>query len=190
MQRQLDRSMKFCTQSSHGPMNFGIDKYGVLEKVAKQHRSNGHETNHHRWNCQQHQRQGNHPGRLMRLARGMMVVMAMPMVGIRVLIKTFLSMKHQKIHAEGVERCDEDTCHHCKICKSSGRQTAGMYRHDDFVFGVEAGKNGVPISASEPNSEVIHVNRHVFAQTTHPANVLIVVHTHDDRTCCQGTAMP
>ncbi len=39
----------------------------------------------------------------------------------------------------------------------------------------------MPINASDPISDVIHGDRHVLAQATHVADVLIVVHADDHR---------
>ena len=60
------------------------------------------------------------------------------MVGLGVLVKTLLAVKHQKIHAKRIKGCHEHACQHRNIGKTGTRQLAGMYRHDDFVFRVEA----------------------------------------------------
>ena len=58
------------------------------------------------------------------------------------------------------------------------RTTASMIES----FGIEPDRNGVPISAKDPTNVRDPGNRHVLAQATHVANVLIVMHADDHGT--------
>jgi hypothetical protein len=66
-----------------------------------------------------------------------MIVMVI-MVRIGILVKTFLAVKHQEIHAEGIERSDENTRHDSKVSKPCMLAGCSCDRLNDAVFGVEA----------------------------------------------------
>ena len=88
---------------------------GAAEKVAKQKRLHGKEADKDRSGSQNNQRHSNHPGRLVWLRAavlGVRVIMCSGMcvmVCIRILVITFITPKHQKIHPQAVKRRHKNT---------------------------------------------------------------------------------
>ncbi|MPM54767.1 hypothetical protein SDC9_101547 [bioreactor metagenome] len=159
----------------------------ALEEVAQRHRCQRHRTNHHRRDGQQDQRHGDHGRRLVRLgivAMAVVVVMRMMVVVVRigVLVVALLAVEHDEIQAERVERGDEHTRQHGEVGEASSRQVGGVHRFDDRILGVEAREERRADQREVAQQEGEPGNRHVLAHVTHPADVLIVVHTHDHGT--------
>ena len=94
-------------QVGHGRMFVVVNHDGAAQQIAKQHRLDREEADHHRGDGQQHQRQRDDPRRLVRHMLGsMMVVRAgfivgiMAMVRVGVLIEALFAVKDKEIQAE------------------------------------------------------------------------------------------
>ena len=94
-------------------------------------------------------------------------------------------MKHQEIHPEGIEGCDENTRQYREVCKPRARQMTEMNSFNDAVLGIETREQGSSNQGQGPEQRRDPSDGHVLAQTTHPSDVLIVMNTHDDRTSGQ-----
>ncbi len=128
-----------------------LDEYGVAEKIAKQHRADGQETDHHRGNRQQHQRQGHDPGRLVRcvgqmagLMMAMVIVMRVVPMPVLVLIDHIarLAVEGHVQQAEAVQRGDEHAGQHAEIRIAGADAMRLPDRLDDGVLGEESGEPG------------------------------------------------
>ena len=114
----------------------------------------------------------------------------MAMVRIRILVKPLFAVEHQKIHAERIKSGHKYTRQHRKLGKPRTWQMALMNRLNDAVFGIETSEQWCTDQCQRAQQRSDPRNGHVLAQAAHPANVLVVVHAHDDRACRQGTARP
>ena len=66
------------------------------------------------------------------------VMINVSMLIMRRLVVAFLAMEHQEIHAERIERCNENTRKHREICITLTEDFALVDRLNDGVFRVEA----------------------------------------------------
>ena len=101
---------------------------------------------------------------------------------VRVLVKAFFAMEHQKVHAERIESRHKNTHQHGEVGKPSARNVRGMHCLNDAVFGIKTGKQWRADQGQGTQQRCNPGDGHVLAQATHPADVLVVVTTHDDRT--------
>ena len=70
----------------------------------------------------------------------MMRIVVWLVMCIRILVKPLLAVKHQEVHAKGVESSDKNPSQHCKVGKSSTWQLAEMHSFNDAFFRIKAGK--------------------------------------------------
>ncbi len=170
-------------QLGHGRVLAAVHKDDTVEEVTKQHGHQRNGTNHHRGNRQQHQGQRHHPGRFMRLGIVAMVVVVMcvAMVCIRVLVVTLLAVEHDPVQTERIESGDEHPRQHSKVGKTGSRQGRSVYGLDDGVLGVKTREERRTDQRQIAQQEGDPGNGHVLAHTAHPADILVVVHAHDDR---------
>ena len=124
----------------------------------------------------------------MRAVIAVVAVVIVPMavmVGLRVLVIALFAMEHQEVHAEGIEGRDKHPGHHRQVRKASARQVAFGHRFNDAVLGVKAREERCANQGQRTQQGRDPGDGHVLAHAAHPANVLVVVHAHDDRACAQ-----
>ena len=174
-------------QLFHHRVLVGIHKNRVFEEIAEQHGRDGHETDHHRRNGQQYQRHCHHPRRLVRrvVFSMTMIVMGVGVVCIGILVVTLFAVEDQEVHAERIKRRDKHARQHREMGEASGRQMALGHSLNDAVFGIETGKKRRTDQGQGAQQRSDPGDRHVLAHAAHPADVLVVVHAHDDRACAQ-----
>ena len=182
----------------------------VPEEIAEQHRPDRQEADHHRRDGQQHQRQGDDPGRLVRYVhvpvvmgaglddggvrgctlafRVVLVVMVVVRPGVvvrfrreRLVAETLRSVEDQEIQAERIERGHEDADQHGGVGEAGAVQVARVHRLDDRILGVEPGEERRADQRQGADQERDPRDGHVLAQAAHVADVLIVVHADDHR---------
>jgi len=119
----------------------------------------------------------------------MMMVCRFLFVGVVTMVcsftKALLAVEHEEIHAEGIESRDKHTRQHGEVGKSRRRQGAEMHGLDDRIFGIEAREKWRTDQRQRTQQRSDPGYRHVTTQAAHIANVLIVVHAHDDGTRSQ-----
>ena len=158
-----------------------IDMDHALEEVAEQHRHQGHGADDHGRNRQQHQRQPDHPGRFVRLLVVAMPVAVIVMMRVRVLVIALLPVEHQEVQAERIEGRHEHAGQHGKVGEARSGKSARVHRFDDGVLGVKTREERRADQRQIAQQEGDPGNGHVFAHTAHPADILVVVHAHNDR---------
>ena len=109
-----------------------------------------------------------------------MIIMTMT-VRIRVLVVALFSVEHQEIHAERIESGDEHTCHDGEVRETSSRQMTLAHRFDDAVLRIEAREKRYCNQSERTQERGDPGDGHVLAHAAHPADVLVVMHAHDDR---------
>src|SRR5690606_8006697 len=126
------------------------------------------------------------PGRFVRIATtvSVMVVVTMRLVVLDV-TEALFAVEYQEVQTEGVQRGDEHT-DQCGVV-SVGRtpDTGFACGFDDVLFRVETREERRTHQSQRTDQESQPGNGHVLAQTTHIADVLIVVHTDNYRTSAQ-----
>ena len=203
MHAHRDGAMPLLFEHRHRRMLRGIDMDYARIEVAKEQGLDREKTNHERWNRKQDQRQGHDPGRLMgflprreammfmSMGIGMSVGMGIRMcasVSMRAVIMTLteplLAVKDQEHHPERVERRHEYASQHCEIGKpGAGLAMMGSLtnRFDDGVLRIEARQEWRADQGQRTDQRRDPRDRHIFAQATHIAHVLIMMHPNDDR---------
>ena len=118
---------------------------------------------------------------------GVMVGVSMVsiVVGVRILVVALFAVEDQKVHTERVKRRNKHPGQHREVGETSGGQMALSHGFNDAVLGIEAGEKWRTNQRQRPEQGRNPGNRHVFAHAAHPADVLVVVHAHDDRTSAQ-----
>ena len=111
------------------------------------------------------------------------VIMAMVIVvvNLRILVVTLLAMEDQEVHPERVKRGDEHACQHSEVREARTWQVAEVHGLNDAVLGVEAREQWRADQGQRAEQRGDPGNGHVLAHAAHPANVLVMVHAHDDR---------
>ena len=153
-----------------------------------QHRLDREETNQHRWNSQQDQRQGNNPWRLVWLLTWCQtVVLIMAVVVMRVMCmiivtmvsvssfgmcvvvmmcvlftETLFTVEYQEVHTEGVERRDEYTSQYSKVSESGTEQVGCVHCFDDAVLRIETREQRCTNQCQRTEQGSDPGNRHVF----------------------------
>ncbi len=97
--------------------------------------------------------------------------------------ETLFSVEHQEIQAEGIKGCNKYTRHYRKIGKTRTGQMRVFDGLDNAVLGIEAREEWGTDQCQRTNQEGNPGVGHVFAQTAHVADVLIMVHTDNHTTC-------
>ena len=110
------------------------------------------------------------------------VVVMRVVVRIGVLVKAFFAVKNQEVKTERVKSSHKNTGQDSKISKAGTRKITQVHRFNNAVFGVKACKQRCTNQCQRPKQRSDPGDGHVFAKPTHPANILIMVNPHDDRT--------
>mmetsp|Transcript_15026 Transcript_15026/g.35416 ORF Transcript_15026/g.35416 Transcript_15026/m.35416 type:complete len:1189 (-) Transcript_15026:477-4043(-) len=180
-------AVELLGQFFHRRVGMDVDEDRVLEEVAEQHRLNRHEADDDRRNGQQHQRHPDHGRRFMRrvvMAVAMVIVMIV-FAGEWLVVEVLLAVEDQEVHPERVEGRHEHADDDGEIGELRARQRAGMHGLDDRVLGIEAREQRRADQRQRPQQRGDPGDGHVFAQATHVADVLVMVHADDDRARAQ-----
>src|SRR5450830_1023230 len=92
------------------------------------------------------------------------------------LAEAFFAMEHHEIHAERIESSHKHAGQHGEVGKAGTRQVRCRCRINDAVFGIEPGEKWCSDQRQRTQQRSNPGNRHVLAQTTHVAHVLIMMH--------------
>lgn len=65
------------------------------------------------------------------------VIIMVMMVIVMCLSETFFAVEYEEIHAEGIERGDENTCQNSKVCETRTSNMRGVNSLDNAVFRIE-----------------------------------------------------
>ena len=111
----------------------------------------------------------------------MLIAMSVMMIVMR-FAETLFTMEHEEVHAEGIERRNKHACQHREICKAATCDMRRVNRLDDAVLGIKAGEERRSNQGQRSQQASNPGDGHVFAQSTHVADVLIVMHADDHST--------
>ncbi len=161
------RTLEVVADLAQGVVHVG-DLQHALEEVSEEHGFDGVPADDHRGNGQQDQRHGDHRRRLLEVLLG-------------VLVTRSLAVEDQEVHAETVERRDEDARHQQPVGIGGTGDLRVAYRLDDGVLGEETGKAGESDQRQGAEQRRDPGDLHVLADAAHVADVLIVVHADDHR---------
>ena len=100
-------------------------------------------------------------------------------------IETGLAMEHQEIHAERVQRSDEHANEGGIVGKRCPPDIGCTGRFNDVLFRIETREERRTDQGQRTDQERNPGHGHVLAQATHIADVLVMMHTDNDRTSTQ-----